>query len=99
MLLSARHLVDRWRHPRSRAREVLEVRKRLLAQTSPADASEELRAAAEDLARLRVELTEALRRADLRTCHACARGRSLPHGRWDGGHCCGGHTHDIFTED
>src|SRR5881227_3577848 len=97
MLLSARHLVDRMRHPRSRADEVLEVRRRLLAES--ADASDEVRALAMELARLRVELTDALGDAGVRSCSSCARGRSLPHGRWHGGTCCGGHTEDLFTDD
>lgn len=36
---------------------------------------------------------------DVRSCSGCARGRSLPHGRWNGGQCCGGRTEDIFTDD
>ena len=97
MLLAAQHLVDRLRHPRSRADEVLAVRRRLVAQPLPSNASEEEFALARDLRRLREELTDALR--GVRACHGCARGRSLPHGRWNGGHCCGGRTEDIFTDD
>ena len=101
MLLAARHLVNRVRHVRSRADEVLAVRRRLAAQAAPAgdnegDSDEELRLARE-LLRLREELSAAL--AGVRSCSGCARGHSLPHGRWNGGQCCGGRTEDIFTDD
>ena len=97
MLIAARHLVDRLRHPRSRADEVLAVRRRLVAQPAPSEASEEERALAGELLRVRTELTEAL--AGVTSCSGCARGHSLPHGRWSGGQCCGGSTEGIFTDD
>lgn len=97
MLISAHHLVDRLRHPRSRADEVLAVRRRLVAQPAPSHASDDEIALARELRRLRGELTEAL--AGVGACAGCARGRSLPHGRWSGGHCCGGRTDGIFTDD
>jgi hypothetical protein len=97
MLLAARHLVDRLRQPRSRADEVLAVRRRLVAQPSPSEASAEELALARELAELRARLMEAL--GDVRACAGCARGRSLPHGRWSGGHCCGGRTEELFTDD
>lgn len=97
MLIAAHHLVDRLRHPRSRADEVFAVRRRLVAQRSPSAASDEELALARDLRRLRVELTTAL--AGVSACGTCARGHSLPHGRWNGGQCCGGHTEGVFTDD
>ena len=97
MLIAAHHLVDRLRHPRSRADEVLAVRRRLVAQPAPSEASDEERALALDLRRLREELTNAL--AGVSACGTCARGHSLPHGRWNGGQCCGGHTEGVFTDD
>ena len=97
MLITVRHLVDRLRQPRSRADEVHAVRRRLLAQPSPASASDEAVALAQELRRLRQELTDAL--GGVTACAGCARGHSLPHGRWNGGQCCGGHTEEIFTAD
>jgi hypothetical protein len=35
----------------------------------------------------------------VRACGGCGRGRSLPHGRWDGGFCCGGRTEGVFDDD
>jgi hypothetical protein len=97
MLLAARHLVDRLRQPRSRADELLAVRARLVAQSTASEASDEEISLARELLRLRGELTAAL--GDVRACSGCARGHALPHGRWDGGQCCGGETDAIFTDD
>lgn len=33
----------------------------------------------------------------VQSCQDCARGSSLPGGRWDGGRCCGTHTPVVFT--
>lgn len=97
MLIAAQHLIDRLRHPRSRADEVHAVRRRLVAQPAPSAASDEELRLARELLRLRGELTQAL--GDVASCAGCARGHSLPHGRWSGGQCCGGRTEDIFTDD
>ena len=97
MLIAAQHLVDRLRHPRSRADEVRAVRLRLVAQPAPSAASAEELTLAQELRRLREELTRAL--GGVTACAGCARGHSLPHGRWSGGQCCGGRTEDIFTDD
>ena len=97
MLIAARHLVDRMRHPKSRADEVLAVRRRLVAQPAASQVSEEQIALAGELRRLREELSAAL--GGVASCSGCARGHSLPHGRWNGGQCCGGSTENIFTDD
>lgn len=97
MLIAAQYLVDRLRHPRSRADEVDAVRRRLVVQPAPSAASDEELTLARELLRLRGELTHAL--GAVSACSGCARGRSLPHGRWNGGQCCGGRTEEIFTDD
>jgi len=97
MLISARHLVDRLRHPRTRADELRDVRRRLVAQPSAEEASDEELRLAGELARLRVELSEAV--GDVRSCSGCARGRPSQPSRWIGGYCCGGHTEELFTDD
>jgi hypothetical protein len=97
MLIAARYLVDRLRQPRSRADEIASVRRRLTAQPAPSEANDEEIALARELRRLREELTAAV--GAVNACSGCARGRSLPHGRWNGGQCCGGRTEDIFTDD
>lgn len=94
MLIAAQHLVDRLRHPRSRADEVAALRRRFAA-SEPAGAEEV--ALALELRRLRLALSAAL--AGVTSCQGCSRGHPLPHGRWDGGHCCGTATRNVFTDD
>lgn len=96
MLIAARYLVDRLRHPRSRADEVASVRRRLAAAPRDGASPEEVAVAAE-LRRLREALSAAF--ASVESCRGCARGHPLPHGRWHGGHCCGGRTELVFTDD
>lgn len=60
-------------------------------------ASEEEVALAAELLRLREALSAAL--ANVSSCGGCAHGHPLPHGRWDGGHCCGTETRLVFTDD
>ncbi len=97
MLIAAQHLVDRLRHGRSRADDVMRVRRRLAAAPGPDEASAEELAVAGELRRLREALAEALR--GVTSCAGCARGHPLPHGRWSGGHCCGTRTELVFTDD
>ena len=96
VLISAQQLIDRLRHPRSRADEVASVRRRLTAQAADAGTPEEA-STAKRLRALRQELAGAL--AGVRSCASCATGYPFPHGRWDGGHCCGGRTDGVFTDD
>ena len=96
MIIAAQHLVDRLRHPRSRADEVAALRRRLMDATLEAPTAEEIEVAAE-LLRLRRALSEAL--MGVTSCSGCARGHPLPHGRWSGGHCCGTRTEQVFTDD
>lgn len=97
MLLPARHLVDRKGAERARADALAELRQRLDALPGPAQVSPELAALGRKLAELRERLTAAL--AEVRSCSGCARGHPEPFGHWPGGPCCGGDTHDVFTDD
>jgi hypothetical protein len=97
VLISAQHLVDRLRHPRSRADEVATLRRRFAAAPGPARVTPEEAALAAELLRLREALSAAL--AGVEACGGCARGHPLPHGRWRGGHCCGTRTELVFTDD
>ncbi len=89
-------LWDRLWHPASRVAELRRLRELLDRLPLPADARPEERALAEELRRLRESLISAL--GDVQSCRGCARGHPLPHGRWAGGHCCGGRTELLFTE-
>jgi hypothetical protein len=89
-------LVDRVdRSRRARATEAAAVRRdvRALAREP---ASELEQTAARRLRELRVALASAY--AEPRACGGCARGRPLPAGRFDGGHCCSGTTGDVWTD-
>jgi hypothetical protein len=97
VLIPAQYLVDRLRGPKSRADQVRELRRRLLAQADARRASPDERALASQLRRLREALAKAFR--DVEACSGCARGYPLPHGRWQGGHCCGGRTEYVFTDE
>lgn len=97
MLIPLQRLVDRIRQPRSRADEVADVRTRIAAARQGEGSTDEARELARDLARQRVALSAAI--GDVRSCTRCARGRSLPSGRWDGGHCCSASTAEIFTDE
>lgn len=59
--------------------------------------SEETRALAAELRELRPQVLAAFE--GVRACAGCGRGHSLPHGRWDGGFCCGGRTDGVFDDD
>jgi hypothetical protein len=103
VLIPLQRLVDRIRQPRSRADEVADVRTRVaVARRDDAKSGDDpgrasARQVARGLAAQRVALSAAL--GDVRSCTRCARGRPLPAGRWDGGHCCSGRTAEIFTDE
>jgi hypothetical protein len=97
MLIAARYLVDRMRQPRSRADEVLTLRRRIGAEPSPEAVSVEEAAAARELAGLRQEMSQAI--GAVVSCTTCAVGHPPPHGRFSGGHCCGLRTEDAFNDD
>ncbi len=97
MLLSIRHLLDRSRHPRSRADDLARLRARFAAQPTAREVGGARVADAQALRRLRRELAAALEGVE--ACRGCARGHPEPAGRFDGGHCCGGDTFRVFTPD
>jgi hypothetical protein len=96
MFVSVRRLVERWRQPRSRRDEVDHLHARLREEAEAA--SPEERAIAAELRTLRIELGEAM--GTIASCASCATGCEAPHGRWDGGFCCGGgETLGVFGDD
>ena len=97
MLISAQYLVDRLRHPRSRADEVATLRRRFAASSGPSEVTGPEVLVALELRRLREALSAALEGVE--SCSGCARGHPLPHGRWRGGHCCGTRTELVFTDE
>jgi len=92
MLLAVRYLVDR-----SRARDLTELYRRFAAAPDASEVSAEERSIALALRASREALSAAL--DGVESCGTCARGHPMPHGRWTGGHCCGGPTEGVFTDD
>ncbi len=96
MLVPVAALLKRWRDPSRRDREVGELHRRVKA-AARAPATEEQRVLALEMRQLRPKVLEAF--AAVRACGGCGRGRPLPHGRHDGGFCCGGATTGVFDDD
>ncbi len=95
MLLPVGELVRRWRGPRSRALAIDAVRTRV-ASAAKTGGSDEAKALAEELRELKPQVLAAFE--GVKACGGCGAGKSLPHGRWDGGFCCGGRTEGVFDE-
>jgi len=95
VLVPVGDLVRRWRGPRSRATETDAVRRRL-ADAAREGGSDEAVALARELRELKPQVLAAFEGVE--ACGGCGSGRSLPHGRWDGGFCCGGRTEGVFDE-
>jgi hypothetical protein len=96
VLLPVADLIRRWRTPPSRVRDVDAARGRIAA-AARRGASDEAVALARELRALKPQVLAAL--ANVQACSGCGKGRSLPHGRWDGGFCCGGRTEGVFDDD
>jgi hypothetical protein len=93
VLLPLEDLVRRWRGPRSRRVAIEGVRGRVAAAAKEGGTDEAV-ALARELRELKPQVLAAFEGA--KACGGCASGRSLPHGRWDGGFCCGGRTEGVF---
>lgn len=96
-MIAARYLVDRMRQPRTRADEVLTLRRRFADEPRAESVSDEESAAARELAALRQEMSQAI--GAVVSCTNCAVGHPPPHGHFAGGHCCGLRTEDAFNDD
>jgi hypothetical protein len=97
VLLAPRLIVNRVRRKQQRAEDLARLRSMFRQLPGPEQAEAELVALAQRLASLRERMIEAL--GTVASCGRCATGHPLPFGRWDGGHCCGGRTEQLFTED
>jgi hypothetical protein len=95
MLIAVERLLLKIRQPRSRAGELIELRRRVRAELAASPSADEVRLAAEIRTR-KLAVTAAL--TDVRSCRSCARGAPLPRGRYDGGDCCAGVTNDLFDD-
>lgn len=84
------------RHQPVRALELAELRARFRLAPTPSRLSDHQVERAQRLSALREVMIDALGCVD--SCGQCARARPLPHGRWNGGFCCGGRTEEIFDD-
>jgi hypothetical protein len=95
VLIAVERLLIKLRQPRSRATELIELRRRLRAERAAHVDPEERALAAAILAqKQRVS-------ADLRgvtSCTSCATGQPWPTGHHDGGACCSGSTEVLFDD-
>src|SRR5664280_2257676 len=90
---SAKYIFDRLTGPRTRTGELHDVRRRLVEQAARGVASPAEEQLALRLRLLREEL--AARVGQVEACGHCVRPRSAS---WPGGHCCSGHTQNLFTD-
>lgn len=79
----------------SRAGELRELTGRLRAERAALPGTDE-RAAALAIRALKTTLSRAV--GEVRCCSSCAQGMPLPGGAFAGGHCCSGHTPEIFDD-
>ncbi len=77
---------------RSRADELIALKRRLVAERAPHE-----REAALAIRALKLRLAAAAGSVD--SCASCATGRPWPRGAYDGGDCCSGRTEDLFADD
>lgn len=91
--VAVRYVVDRLWGPRSRADELLVLRRRLISQ----DRLEKTRSTEQRLAGQLRELRERLAR-QLGPVEACARCANPPSTTWRGGQCCSARTEDLFSD-
>lgn len=95
MLISVERLLIKLRQPRSRANELVALRRRLRAELArEVDADEHALAAAVHARKLAV--TAELHAVS--SCHTCATGHPWPTGHYAGGACCAGVTEQLFDD-
>jgi hypothetical protein len=95
VLIAVERLLIKLRQPRSRADELIAVRRRLRAELASRPDDEE-----HVLARAVLDqklLVSASLRA-VTSCATCATGQPFPRGHYDGGDCCAGVTAELFDD-
>ena len=95
MLISVERLLIKLRQPASRARELIEFRKRLRTELA-AEVDDDERALARSV--LAQKRAVAAQLVAVTSCRTCATGQAFPVGHFDGGACCSGVTADLFDE-
>jgi hypothetical protein len=93
VLIAVERLLIKVRQPKSRADELIELRRRLRDEHAHHIAGEE-RALAQELRARKLAVASEL--DALSSCRTCATGEPWPRGAYDGGACCAGVTADLF---
>jgi hypothetical protein len=95
VLIAVQHLLIKVRQPRSRADELVALRRRLHAERRVHVGDDERALAHDVLARKRAVAAEL---HAISSCGTCATGQPWPRGGYDGGDCCAGVTADLFDD-
>lgn len=95
MLIAVERLLIKIRQPRSRAGELIELRRRLRAELGSAIDDQE-RALAQEVHARKLAVSAELRAVS--SCGSCATNQPWPIGHYDGGACCSGVTGDLFDD-
>ena len=95
MLIAVERLLIKIRQPRSRADELIALRRRLRDERTRTIDDDERALAREVLAR---KLAVSAELQAVSSCASCATGAPWPRGAYDGGDCCAGVTADLFDE-
>lgn len=95
MLIAVERLLIKLRQPRSRADELIELRRRVRAERA-ADVDPEERALAAAILAQKQRVSAGLHAVT--SCGSCAKGQPWPTGHHAGGACCSGKTEILFDE-
>jgi hypothetical protein len=95
VLIAVERLLIKVRQPRSRADELIALRRRLRHEIER-DVDDEERALARDVLARKLAVSAELHAVS--SCRSCATGQPWPRGGYDGGDCCAGVTADLFDE-
>jgi hypothetical protein len=96
VLIAAERLLIKLRQPRSRADELIELRRRLRDEAA-GGADDEERVLAAEVKAQKLGISSELHA--VASCATCATGQPWPRGHYDGGDCCSGVTEVLFDED
>ena len=95
VLIAVERLLIKIRQPKSRADELIELRRRLREELA-GGADDEERALARAVHAHKLSVAAELR--SISSCRSCATGQPWPRGHYDGGDCCSGATADLFDD-
>ena len=96
MLIAVEHLLLKLRQPRSRADELIQLRRRLRDERARRDVADQERALAREVHARKLAVASQLR--TVTSCRSCATGHPSPVGHYDGGACCSGVTAELFDD-